>query len=102
MSNWDIIAALINYKFNSVTFIEFLKTVNCWIDEALEEKHQKILIILDNCPIHRSKIVLDYMKATDKAYMFLLQYIPSLTLIEHLLGKLKKLISEFKVNRLTY
>ena len=100
-SNGDIIAAPINHKLNSVTFIEFLKTINCWIDEVLEERHLKIFILLDNCSIHRSKLVLDYMKTTDRVYLFLPQYTPTLTPIELLFGKLKKLLSESKVNALT-
>ena len=81
-SNGDIIAAPINHKLNSVTFIGFLKTINCWIDEVLEGRHLKIFILLDNCPIHRSKLVLDYMKTTDRMYLFLPQYTPSLAPID--------------------
>ena len=100
-SNGDCLVASINHKNNSDTFVEFLKSINCWIDDVWEEKYVTILILLDNCPIHRSKKVLDYMKTTNRVYMFLPQYSPSLALIELLFGKLKKLLSESKVNRLT-
>ena len=69
--------------------------------KLLKRRHLKILIIADNCPIYRSKLVLDYIKTTDRVYAFLQQYTLSLAPIELLFTKLIKLLSKSKVNILT-
>ena len=75
-------------------FIQFLKTINCWINEPLKIRHLKIMIIFDNLPNHRSKLMLEFIKTKDRVYEFLPQYTTSLAPNRLLFPKMKKHWSE--------
>ena len=75
--------------------------LNQWIDDACKSKYSTIMIILDNCSIHRSKKVIDIMNTQNRIPIFLPQYTPSLAPIELLFAKLKSFLSDQKVQRLT-
>ena len=50
----DYFAATLIKRLNSEAFIEFLKMTNSWIKTYNLIKNKRVLVILDNFPIHRS------------------------------------------------
>ena len=64
--------------------------INQWIDAHKQREYKRVLIILDKCPIYRSKSAIEYMKSTTSVYMFLPYYTPSLASIELAFANLKR------------
>ena len=58
------------------------------------------MILIDNCQIYLSKMILECMKTTNKVFAFLLQYTPSLFSIELLFLKWKYLLSKSPVDKI--
>ena len=100
-SKGDYIAALLNLRLNSSSFIEFLKILRLWINLHYEIDENRVLILLDNWPVHRGKLSIEYMKTTPNKYMFLPYYTPSLAPIELIFAKMKRTMSEIDINGIT-
>ena len=75
-------AATLIKRLDSVAFIEFLEIVNSWIEAHNLNKDKRVLVVKDNCPIHRSFETINYMKETNQLFMFLLVYTPLLGSVE--------------------
>ena len=64
--------------------------IDQWIDAHKQREYKSVLIILDNCPIHRSKLAIEYMKSTKSVFKFLPYYTHSLAPIELVFANLKR------------
>ena len=59
------------------------------------------MILIDNCQNYLCKIILEYMKKTNKVSAFLSKYTPTFAPIELLFGKLKYLLSQSPEDKIT-
>ena len=100
-SDGKYIAVALNNRLNSNTFIEFLKIIEHWINEYHQDYYRKVLILLDNWSIHRSKQSKDYMRKADSRFIFLPHYSPSLAPIELIFAKIKNSIANTNTNEIT-
>ena len=100
-SKGDYISAALNLRLNSSSFIEFLKILRQWINQHYKIDEDRVLILLDNWPIHRSKISKEYMNTTGNRYMFIPHYTPSLAPIELVFAKMKRIIADIDTNEIS-
>ena len=63
-------------------FLEFVRVMEMWLENAVGIKLSKVVVLLDNYSIHRSRLCLELLKNSPFTYMFLPQYSPQLALIE--------------------
>ena len=100
-SDGDYLAAALKERLNSNIFIEFLKIMNLWIESNDLKFYKRVLVLLDNCPIHRSSKTIQYMRTTKLWYMFLPVYTPSLAPVELVFANLKRRIAWIDTNEIT-
>ena len=100
-SEGDYLAAILNDRLNSWTFIEFLKMISYWIHSNDQSENKNVMILLDNWSIHRSKLSIEHIKTTPFKFMFLPHYTPSLAPIELVFAKLKQTVSNIYTNEIT-
>ena len=60
----------------------YLKSLAAWLDDNKYFGFSQTSIILDNCPSHRAKIVMDYLKSRSWSIYFLPPYSPQLAPVE--------------------
>ena len=97
----DYLAAVLNIRNDSNLFIQFLKTMKQWINQHYKIAQSKVLVLLDNWPIHCSKLSKDYMNITGIKYMFIPHHTPSLAPIELIFAKMKRTITDMDTNEIT-
>ena len=90
----DYIAATLKERLNSEGFIEFMRMVEFWVDIYWQKENKRILVLLNNYSIHRSKMAVEYMKTTKFRYIFLPHYTPSLAPVELIFEKIKRKIAD--------
>ena len=80
-------------------FIKYLADLMKWMKDDLEVYPERILLLMDNSPIHTSKISLEYMNACGCRIMFLPPYSPQFAPIELLFGTLKRRLLTYSKNQ---
>ena len=67
----------------------FLKNLATWLNDNKYFGFRLPSIILDNCPSHRAKIVMDYLKRYNWSIYFLPPYSPQLAQVEQTFNHIK-------------
>ena len=82
------VAAMITDKKRSSEFLDFLR----WVVEDIYKDRDHIYMFLDNCSIHHTKAVREYMEAHRDRLTIIWNatYAPNLNLIERFWGHLKR------------
>ena len=93
-SDGDYYGALLKSRLNSDSFTCFLSNIDEWIKEHQMAEDQNIILILDNCSIHRSKTTLNEMKQSRKKIWFIPPYSPSLAPVELAFARLKRFLKD--------
>ena len=75
---------------NAQTFTEFIQKLGMWVIEDLKADINKVILLLDNCPIHKSKKSMDSLGSIGWKTLFLAPYSPEWAPIELLFNTLKK------------
>ena len=83
---WSIIESTINTNI----FTSFINCLKVWIDKNEGFGKSNILLLLDNCPLHRSKIALNSLNGSGIHVIFLPAYSPQLAPIELIFGIIKR------------
>ena len=60
---------------NSSLFMKFMADLTNYLNWHHSDELERILILLDNAPSHRSKTILDYFKESAASVIFLLSYL---------------------------
>ena len=68
--------------------------------EIIGLREDRLLIILDNSPVHWSAWVQNYLKKKRSSCIFLPQYTPELAPVELFFCRLKRLISHKRTNKM--
>ena len=81
---------IVAVAIDSVIFVDFLMSIEKFIEEKTGEKPTKVLYIMDNASIHINAILYEYY--TEKKIDVLLtpKYSPEVNFIEHILNEIKK------------
>ena len=93
-SDGDYFGATIKSRLNSDSFIDFILKLEDWIEQRNIRNGREIIVILDNCSIHRSKVTKEALKETKIKFWYLPQYSPSLAPVELVFAQLKKIYKE--------
>ena len=96
-SNGDYIGATVLKSLDSNIFVSFLMMTIDWILLKPDYRGRKIVFILDNCPVHRSKVSRKFMEDYNYDYIFFPVYSPTLAPIERVFALMKH---EMKTERL--
>ena len=99
-SEGDYYAAALKTRLNSIAFTEFLQMIDSWIKMHNLNNNKRVLVLIDNCPIHRSLQTINYMKTANQWFMFLPVYTPSLAPVELIFASLKHRISCMDTNEI--
>ena len=91
-SDGDYFGATIKSRLNSDSFIDFILKLEDWIEQRNIRNGREIIVILDNCSIHRSRVTKEALKETKIKFWYLPQYSPSLAPVELVFAQLKKFI----------
>ena len=91
-SDGDYFGAMIKSRLNSDSFIDFILKLEDWIEQRNIRNEREIIVILDNCSIHRSRVTKEALKETKIKFWYLPQYSPSLEPVELVFAQLKKFI----------
>ena len=67
---------------NSDNFIDYLKNLMKWIDVDLKLWRKKVILLMDNSPIHTSKIWRDFLNSLGWVILFLPPYSPEYAPVE--------------------
>ena len=67
-----------------------MKVIDWWSDNDKFGSKKNLNVILDNCPYHKSKKAIEYLKTLKLKLYFLPPYSPSLAPIELMFGWIKK------------
>ena len=89
-SNGTYFLAIIQNTVNSSILCQYLQIIEDWINKTLAFKDKRIVFLLDNWPIHRSKQAANTMKRSKMDFMFLPGYSPQLAPIELSFNTFKK------------
>ena len=81
---------------NSSLFMKFMVELTSFLKRHHIDESEKVLILLDNAPSHRSKTIKDYFKASEESVIFLPPYSPELAPMEKYFSILKNLVSKDK------
>ena len=92
-SNGDWFASNLITTHNSKTFVEYISQLMKWLTEDLKIAENRIVMILDNSPVHKSKISLERLNELGWRIWFLSAYSPDFVPIELLFNTLKRRIS---------
>ena len=75
---------------NSTNFAKFISQLKRWIEHDLNKAANDTLILLDNCPIHKSKLSIEKLRNTRATIVFIPAYTPEFAPIEFFFNTLKK------------
>ena len=87
LGNWFV--SNLTENNNSQTFIEYLQRLYDWITNDNGVAIQRVILILDNCPIHKSRKTLDILNSIGWRVIFLAPYAPEWAPIELMFSTLK-------------
>ena len=97
-SNGNWYWLLTRESIKSAIFCHFIEKLNCWIFENKCFDYNDIVMTMDNCPSHKSKMTINTLSKNMKV-RFLPVYSPDLAPTELCFGLLKsKLLKRFKTN----
>ena len=89
-SNGCWFAMMTTSTTTSQVFIHFMSKMNEWLCKNNNFNYERLHLYLDNCPYHKSKIIVDYLSKLKMNIFFLPPYSPSLAPIELAFGFLKR------------
>ena len=75
---------------NSTNFAKYISQLKRWIELDLNKDANDTLILLDNCPIHKSKLSIEKLRNIRATIVFILAYTPEFAPIELFFNTLKK------------
>ena len=75
---------------NSLNFIDYLKNLMKWLDEDLKLWRREIILLMDNSPIHTSKIWKDFFNSLGWVTLFLPPYSPEYAPVELFFNVIKQ------------
>ena len=75
--------------------------IDQWIETHNLNENKRVLVLLDNCPIHLNIQTISFMNTTRLWYMFLPIYTPSFAPIELIFANLKRKIACINTNEIT-
>ena len=81
-SSGQYLAAPIFCRVTSDHFLEFVRAMEMWLENAVSVELSKVVVLLDNCSTHRSRLCLEHLKNSPVTYMFFPQYRTQLAPIE--------------------
>ena len=99
-SNGDYIGATVLKSLDSNIFVSFLMMTIDWILLKPDYRGRKIVFILDNCPVHRSKVSKKFMEDSNYDYMFLPAYSPTLAPIELVFALMKQEMKNWETSKI--
>ena len=88
-SDGEWFASHLDGKNNSATFIEFVGKLVKWIRIDLHYPMDKIILLLENWPIHKAKKWIGYLNKLGYLTVFLPPYSPEYTPVELFFNTLK-------------
>ena len=74
---------------NSMIYKQFLENLEGWLSLRYKNKYDNIILIQDNAPIHRAKIVFKFMESDDYTHAFLPPYTPEYAPVELIFAQIK-------------
>ena len=77
----------------SANFISFLSQLKRWIEVDLDYRLKDVILIIDNCPVHKAKKSIKALNEFGSTVLFIPAYSPEYAAIELLFNKLKKAIT---------
>ena len=83
-------SAVLKGKTDSKMYVNFLEKLLNEIEEKEKISRDRLMIIMDNAPIHQAKLVLNYLDNKKINCIFLPQYTPELAPVEIYFGWLKR------------
>ena len=94
LSNGNWMAFFKNSTINADIFKTYFQQLSKWINKNQRFNYKTILIILDNCSIHKEKEVKKILNKIDAKILFLSPYSPQFAPIEMYFGLFKKYLKE--------
>ena len=76
--------------FDSIAFIEFIKKVKNAYDEERHKSKCKLVLVIDNAPIHASRLVKEFWDANQAFVVTIWPYVPSLNPWEKVIAAIKE------------
>ena len=98
LGNW--FAVNLTRRNNSSSFIEFVWKLREWIQNEAKLEPNKIVIILDNWSIHKSKKSIEALLTLGWKIIFLVPYSPEWAPVELLFNTLKRRLQKHTRNQL--
>ena len=74
---------------NSTIYLEFLKSLETWIETKRRSTSQKVIIFKDNWQVHRARKVWSFIEMIQYMYVYIPMYTPEYSPVENLFGILK-------------
>ena len=93
-SNGAWISKVINKTINSDCFIWFLKIMVDWLQSHNYFEWSRVIVLLDNCSIHKSGQTLAVFESLKFATMFIPAYSPEFAPVEYWFSQIKRRLSE--------
>jgi transposase len=94
-SRGDWISSPLSRRNNSKIFLSFIERMNQWIVRDLNyNNHLDTIILLDNCRIHKSKLLMESYLETGIQIVFLPPYSPQFAPVELMFGRMKYLLNK--------
>ena len=82
-------ATNLTQRNNSDTFVDFISKMDTWIEEELKVSKNNIIILLDNCSIHKSKKSIEKLNSLGWKTIFIAPYSPEWVPIELFFNTMK-------------
>ena len=79
---------LVRGSVNEFVFLDFLISLNTEF-ETLKIPSSNVVLVLDNCQIHKTNIVSNYLKSVQLQTIFFPKYSPQINHIENLFNRIK-------------
>lgn len=75
-SNGPWLALITNKTMNSQNFTQCLSSHNCWLKRNSNFGYSKVLIMLDNCSVHKSKTTKQALNSLNAGVLYIPPYSP--------------------------
>ena len=112
VGSWSLIMAITNEGsyfgklmkgwINSTIYLEFLKSLETWIETKRRSTSQKVIIFKDNWQVHRARKVWSFIEMSQYMYVYIPMYTPEYSPVENLFGILKSKCKRFRSQRSIY
>ena len=93
-SEGDYFGATIRRTVDSKIYKQFLENLEEWLQIRDKKRHRNIILIHDNAPIHRSKILFEFTRDDGYIHAFLPPYTPEYAPVELIFGQIKSHIKK--------